>query len=138
MVSESTIGKCPYEVGDVLTTRNAADPATRWPGTSWQRITDRFILGAGGSYGVGATGGEASHVLTVNEMPEHAHGLWYAWSDAPEVGGNWKAQMVWSTTGGAGTWPNWSSLYDAASTGGSAAHNNMPPYLALYIWERTA
>ena len=133
MVSESTIGKCPYEVGDVLTTRNAADPATRWPGTSWQRITDRFILGAGGNYGVGATGGEASHVLTVNEMPEHAHhfpkedqtenGMYFGstYNACPNVAPDGK--YWWSISG---------------YTGGSAAHNNMPPYVALYVWERTA
>ena len=35
---------------------------------------DRFIVGAGNSYSVGATGGEASHKLTISEMPSHNHG----------------------------------------------------------------
>lgn len=128
MVSESTLCKCPYEVGDVLTTRNAADPATRWPGTSWQRITDRFILGAGGSYSVGATGGEASHTLTVNEMPSHNHPSGVSSTSALSgTSGSTTAQCFFDRNYGY-----------TAYTGGSAAHNNMPPYIALYFWERTA
>ena len=142
MVSESTLCKCPYEVGDVLTTRNAADPATRWPGTSWQKITDRFILGAGGSYSVGATGGEASHVLTVNEMPSHDH-LEYA-----DFGHSCPEALISDN----GTGPTINGYYyssggtllqsrkhiGTSSTGSGAAHNNMPPYIALYFWERIA
>lgn len=36
-------------------------------------LRDRFIVGAGNTYGVGTTGGEASHVLSVAEMPGHNH-----------------------------------------------------------------
>lgn len=36
-------------------------------------LRGRFIVGAGGSYSVGNTGGKASHVLTTNEMPSHTH-----------------------------------------------------------------
>lgn len=136
MVSESTIGKCPYEVGDVMTTRNAADPATRWPGTSWQRITDRFIFGAGGSYGVGTTGGEASHVLTVDEMPAHLHrGMYWGPGSSNQFGVNYSGTGMWRFE-----YTNASSEanFYTGYTGGSAAHNNMPPYLALYIWERIA
>lgn len=136
MVSESTLCKCPYEVGDVLTTRNAADPATRWPGTSWSKITDRFILGAGGSYSVGATGGEVNHTLTVNEMPSHTHslpshmdGIVYHSINA-SVG-----SKLMQPAAGNGELYLYSSL---ASAGGSQSHNNMPPYIALYFWERIA
>lgn len=36
-------------------------------------LRGRFVLGAGGTYAVGATGGEERHQLTVNEMPNHTH-----------------------------------------------------------------
>lgn len=36
-------------------------------------LTDRFVLGAGAQYEVGATGGEESHTLTIDEMPSHNH-----------------------------------------------------------------
>ena len=32
----------------------------------------------------------------------------------------------------------WQTTLSTLSTGGGAAHNNMPPYKAVYIWERTA
>ena len=36
-------------------------------------LRDRFIVGAGSTYKVKDTGGEASHKLTTNEMPSHNH-----------------------------------------------------------------
>ncbi|MCR4894234.1 MAG: hypothetical protein K5911_05830 [Eubacteriales bacterium] len=98
-------------------------------GGSWERIKDRFLLSAGDSYAAGAVGGEESHVLSVNEMPSHSH-------------------VVPGTTannyGSGGTvfenWVNRTRDRDArtASAGSGAAHNNMPPYLAVYVWKRTA
>lgn len=42
-------------------------------GGSWEQIKDRFLLSAGDSYKVGATGGEATHTLSTAEMPTHNH-----------------------------------------------------------------
>ena len=74
---------CPYEVGDILVTMNATDPAVRWPGTTWEVFAPgRVLIGAGTgtdingtsmSFAVGATGGEYSHQLTVGELPSHKH-----------------------------------------------------------------
>lgn len=44
-------------------------------GGNWERLYDRFLVGAGDTYGVGQTGGEASHTLTTWEMPTHNHGF---------------------------------------------------------------
>ena len=70
---------CPYEVGDILVTMNATDPAVRWPGTTWEVFAPgRVLIGAGKGtdvngtsmeFKVGATGGEYSHQLTVGELP---------------------------------------------------------------------
>ena len=38
-------------------------------------LRDRFIVGAGNTYKVKDTGGEATHTLTTNEMPSHNHGF---------------------------------------------------------------
>ena len=46
-------------------------PPLYWGG--WTQIKDKFILAAGDTYKKGQTGGEASHTLTVGEMPIHQH-----------------------------------------------------------------
>lgn len=87
-------------------------------------LVDRFIVGAGNSYAVGATGGEATHTLTVNEMPSHTHN----YTDvcvSPDKGG----------TGYPGArkdcWESWPYTQTSNATGGGQAHENRPPYYAL-------
>lgn len=123
---------CPYDVGDVLITASSKDPAIRWVGTQWVQIKDKFLLGAGDSYKVGTTGGEAQHTLTVSEIPSHAHPIIYG--DSKYTQSAKKDTMT--TTGWSEHWREVSS--PIASTGGSQAHNNMPPYQAFYFWQRTA
>ena len=64
---------CPYLVGDVYITTGSHSPSTVWPGTSWQAIEGKFLLGADASHAAGSTGGAASHTLTIDEMPSHTH-----------------------------------------------------------------
>ena len=52
----------------------ATSPATLFGGT-WTAIAGQFLLGAGGAYPAGSTGGEAAHALTETEMPSHNHGV---------------------------------------------------------------
>ncbi|MCK4412964.1 MAG: hypothetical protein KAY32_05425 [Candidatus Eisenbacteria sp.] len=104
-------------------------------------LRNRFVLGAGSSYSVGATGGEASHTLTINEMPSHSHGV----SDPGHthlytnpVYGSLQG-MVHDENGTAVEYPIADGWNTASSTTGISvnsagsgwAHNNMPPYYAL-------
>lgn len=116
-----------YPVGSVYISREATDPATLFGGT-WERLKDRFILAAGDTYAAGTTGGEAAHTLTVDEMPAHDHATRGGWGD-----GNLGYDYFRVDTNNPAT--QWSNTYSA---GGNAAHNNMPPYTAFYIWIRTA
>lgn len=121
-----------YPVGSIYLSVSSTDPKTLFGGT-WQRIQDRFLLAAGSTYAAGATGGEATHTLTTNEMPAHDHSVKFGGGDADStiVAGRAYVQSTkW--------W--WSDASDAITqkAGGGAAHNNMPPYLAVYIWKRTA
>ena len=81
-------------------------------------LTNNFIVAAGDTYSVGATGGEATHTLTIDEMPSHSHNI---------------------TTGTAGYSSSFlpsvqqSGTYQTSSVGGSQPHNNLPPYYALYF-----
>lgn len=114
----------------------------------------------------GYTGGEASHKLTTTEIPAHTHGQAsltgyfrirrYGTStpggDYMFAGGGivQKTAVVWSgshalvgTSNGSFTNPSYdqatiNASHTHTSVGGNGAHNNMPPYLAVYVWKRTA
>lgn len=132
-----------YPVGSIYISINATSPSNLFGG-SWTQLKDRFLIGAGGSYSVNNTGGETSHKLTVAEMPSHNHSfkdgshtfLWgqnktnnvylnNASAVAGKTPGNsaMTSQNIWNSTN---------------SSGNTSAHNNMPPYLAVYMWKRTA
>lgn len=133
-----------YPVGSIYMSVNSASPASVFGG-SWERIKDTFLLATGNSYAAGSTGGEATHTLTVNEMPNHKHNLTYSNSDS---GINWSDTAINDWGSGYPNSPavdlnvgaNWSSagylMVDYA--GGNQPHNNMPPYLAVYMWKRVA
>lgn len=130
--------------GDIkIWSGSASDIQTGWALANGQSITidgstftttdlrDKFVVGAGSTYTVGATGGEVNHTLTTNEIPGHAHTL-----TAQSYGANV----------GFGTPTGWSE--DAQSSGryitkttdggnvGGAAHNNLPPYYSVcYLYK---
>lgn len=126
----STILSKVYPVGSIYMSINSASPATLFGGT-WERIKDQFLLAAGNKYAAGKTGGEATHTLTVDEIPNHQHVLWY-----PNEGGEQSAAIGYPEAGSKNTW--YAEASKTAGAGGGAAHNNMPPYLSVYVWKRTA
>lgn len=122
-------------VGKLWASDNPTSPASIVGGT-WERIKDRFILAAGDTYAAGSTGGEATHTLTINEMPRHNHDhiMWYL---NQKIGLNGRGGDVGSIR------LEYSSAdsTDGICTdykGGSQPHNNMPPYIAMYVWKRIA
>lgn len=136
-VTLATIVDMIYPVGAIYMSVSGVSPATLFGGT-WQRIQDTFLLAAGDSYAAGSTGGEATHTLTENEMPSHNH----AGKRMSGVFGLSDGTNDGSTAGFIVPWGLVSSRNDyniaVAWQGGGAAHNNMPPYLAVYVWKRTA
>lgn len=119
-----------YPVGAIYLSTSDTSPETLFGGT-WERIEDRFLLAAGTTYEAGATGGEATHTLTATEMPNHQHPIW-----APNAGGEQNATIGFPTTGSTNTY--YAEASKTAGAGGGGAHNNMPPYIAVYVWKRTA
>ena len=120
-----------YPVGSIYMSVNSTSPATLFGGT-WEAIQGKFLLGAyGNTYKAGTTGGEAAHTLTESEMPNHKHSIWF-----PNDGGEQSAEIGYPDTGSKNTY--YAEPSKTSGTGGGAAHNNMPPYLAVYIWKRTA
>lgn len=126
----SLILEAVYPVGSIYMSVNSTSPATLFGGT-WEAIQGKFLLGAdGGAYKAGNTGGEATHTLTISEMPSHKHSIWF-----PNDGGEQSAEIGYPDTGSKNTY--YAEASKTSGTGGGSAHNNMPPYLAVYIWKRT-
>ena len=133
-----------YPVGAIYMSVNDTTPASFLGGT-WEQLEDRFLLGCGNTYTPGLTGGEATHKLTVNEMPSHTHRVWsgtgktsnsagLGYNYCYSIGGcdNDTTSKSWMSKTGAKSQP----LLE--NTGGGSAHNNMPPYLVVFMWKRTA
>ena len=81
-------------------------------------------------------GGEKMHTLTIEEMPSHDHlpgtlaGVSQPYFIQHAIDGPNKVNL---STGDLGAM----IIGVTANTGGGNAHNNMPPYLAVYMWKRT-
>lgn len=138
-----------YPVGAIYISGVSTSPAALFGGT-WEQIKGRFLLGTGaneanstnkwgalsaGAYNAaaGELGGAAQITLTTAQMPTHSHLFERIPITQPEMttGGNYYAEQ--STTV--------RSLVKTQTTypaGEGKAHSNMPPYLAVYIWQRTA
>lgn len=128
-----------YPIGSLYMSVNAADPNTLFGGT-WERLKDRFLLAAGDTYAAGATGGEAAHTLTVDEMPRHTHALAWSATGDPITGGNDVFGLNQPTVTKLTTSAEYGAYYHTypKESGEGQPHNNMPPYLTVYMWKRTA
>lgn len=111
-----------HPVGSVYQSTDSTDPSELFGGT-WEQIKDRFLLAAGDAYAAGKTGGESEVALSRFQLPG---AVW--------ASGNGENAIVTSTSGAAG---EGYGMYTQADDWGQA-HNNMPPYLVVYVWRRTA
>lgn len=121
-----------YPIGSIYISAASTSPSALFGGT-WVQIKDRFLLAAGSTYTAGATGGEAAHTLTVDEMPSHSHYQKKHW------GGSGDNNLAYTPAAEMTDAHEYGSKVDTTHlTGGGQPHNNMPPYLAVYVWKRTA
>lgn len=119
-----------YPVGSIYMSVNSTNPKNLFGGT-WEQIQGRFLFGMNSSYPAGSTGGEITHKLTQGEMPKHNHIIY-----APNAGGPDKGAAIgFPEVSSPNTW--WAVACMTERTGDNEAHNNMPPYLSVYIWKRT-
>lgn len=115
-----------YPVGSIYINYTATSPASLFGG-EWERLSDRFLIGAGNKYGSGYTGGEETHTLTLAEMPKHYHNLRET-NNSGNQPSAYCIQTVYNKS-------NWTGA-DCSYSGSNVAHNNMPPYLGVYMWRR--
>ena len=121
-----------YPVGEIITTRRTGNPST-WLGFgTWTRYGQGRVLvgydeGDASFNALDKTGGAKTHVLTTAEMPAHNHDLLYGvGASTPSIdrGSSGSATATDSTA--------------IANTGGGQAHNNLQPYITVFMWQRTA
>lgn len=141
-----------YPVGSIYMSVNETNPSTLFGGT-WEQLRDKFLLGCGDIYQNGTTGGEANHTLTTGEMPSHNHTATTNTTGAHRHGYNgWWGYAAGSAKGSVANerlsdserWDPFNSAgahshtVSINNTGDNQAHNNMPPYLAVYMWKRVS
>lgn len=131
-----------YPVGAIYISFSDTNPSELFGGT-WERIKDRFLLGAGDTYAAGNTGGESNVKLVSENIPRC-----YVWSDAYGTGYELGHTVSESSNpsnpgfapsngfkGGPGyTRSNTLNIGSSNNT----SHNNMPPYIVVHIWKRIA
>lgn len=152
-----------YPVGSIYMSTVSTNPATLFGFGTWEAMPAGHVLLAQGksswgtTYNAGSTGGEATHQLTVGELPSHGHSAstnttgnhththpgWNmgegirhqdGCSAIPQRGdqGGYNGTYTFSTAG------NHSHTITVNNTGSNTAHNNMQPFIVTYIWRRTA
>ena len=181
-----------WPVGAIYTSTVPTNPNSLFGFGTWEYIEQgRVLLSQGDSYNAGSTGGEATHKLTVSEIPSHTHSAsTNSTGDHTHSGSVGSTSLTGSIGTGSGTpgafyMPDTSGIFGNAgnrgtsyssgsvnsngdrtqmitinathnhsvtvnsggahshtvtieSTGSGSAHNNMQPYLSVYMWKRTA
>lgn len=144
-----------WPVGSIYTSTKPTDPHELFGGT-WEPIQDTFLWCAGPKHAAGTTGGEETHMLTVEEFPQHTHDIssttitgsfrvW--WSTVNSPSGCFWGDAVTNNPSKNGVADYSTDYYDLVNfenthlhsignTGGNQPHNNMPPYRSVYAWER--
>ena len=116
-----------YPVGSIVIRYDHHLPSDLFGGT-WVRISNAFLWAVDSSGSIGLTGGAKEVTLTTAQLPSHSHGSVYSQHAANDMG----KQLAWFTNTGS------SLAYGPVATGGGQPHNNMPPYIQVSVWRRTA
>ena len=133
-----------YPVGSIYVSTESINPGSIFGGTWVAFGAGRTLVGVDSSQTefstVGLTGGEKTHILTIDEIPSHDHMQNAVTSDGnhnPIVDND--SGEVWGATQPQIYGYNQRGSYvKTRLTGGSKAHNNLQPYITVYMWKRTA
>jgi microcystin-dependent protein len=149
-----------YPIGSVFLSVNNTNPGTLFPGTTWIAFEGRAIVGVGtngeSTWTAGQTRGSETHQLSLSETPSHTHSrgtlttsdsgahthLYYSANAAAGGGSKNEAVGQSGSDNTHATSSNGSHTHaisgNTGAAGGNAAHNNVQPSLAVYMWQRTA
>lgn len=139
-VKGKTILEQTYPVGAIYLSVDSTSPASLFGGT-WTQLKDRFLLGAGDTYSNGATGGNATHRHNLSDgfakigLSGNPLALVYREKSVQNVD-VWQNQFY---IGVNSYTANSNNINYGTELGGATGYqNNMPPYLTVYMWKRTA
>ena len=151
-----------YPIGAIYMSTVSTNPATLFKIGNWEALpAGRVLLAQGTSnwgvnYSAGSTGGEDKHTLTVSESAPHnhtgsattsgsthTHALTMQASHGESGNGGvprFSDGDVWSPykTQNLSAAGEHSHAITINNSGGGQAHNNMQPYLSVYMWKRTS
>lgn len=148
-----------YPVGSIyMNATDSRNPAQIFGFGTWAEISaGRVLLGAGTAdsgtvYNAGNTGGEEKAPLNLDNIPSHTHSATIGWagdhthtiplgySEGSKIYPNWREDYnyPYNKTGNTNSAGNHTHSITINSTGGNTPHNNMQPYLVVYIFKRTA
>lgn len=124
--------KVIYPVGSIyMNASDSTNPGTLLGFGTWSAHgAGRVNVGVGTSdqaFAAGATGGASTHTLQTSEIPAHNHNF----SGVNAGSGNNGSSYPWVAD-------NTNRTPATANTGGGGAHNNLQPYVVVYMWKRTA
>ena len=126
-----------YPIGCIYTETTGSNPNTTFGFGTWVAFGGgRVLIGNGTSdqtFTSGTTGGESNHTLTTNELASHSHGQVIDSSYNAGSGGSpthYAQNNTGANTAGSG--------FATLATGGGIGHNNLPSYIVVYFWNRTA
>jgi len=132
-----------HPVGSIYTSTSATNPGTALGFGTWTAFgAGRVMVGDGGGFSAGATGGSAdaivvshTHTATVTD-PGHLHTIATS-SIGANINYGGSAGAVYNSNGGTNTAVTGISVSNA-STGSSGTNANLQPYVVVYMWNRTA
>lgn len=144
-VTAATINALAYPVGSIYTSVVATNPATLLGVGTWAAFgAGKVMVGINSGDSdfdtVEETGGTKTHTLTTSEIPSHNHNSVHGGSSGSGRPSGFSAvsnSLSPYNFGGGTDDDDWGSS-TTSSTGGGAAHNNLQPYIVVYMWKRTA
>jgi hypothetical protein len=130
-----------HPVGSIFISTSSTSPQTTYGGTWVQFGQGKVLVGQSATDTdfdtAEETGGEKTHTLTINESPVHRHGVEMQWNSL-SPGSSTEYPEMGNTSSGGRSIVGGDSTGPIQATGGGLAHNNMPPYIVVYMWKRTA
>lgn len=136
-----------YPVGCIYAETTGVNPNITFGFGAWVAFgKGQVLIGAGTSdqvFAAGATGGESNHALITAELATHTH-----IQNSHTHGANERYLSPDSNTGAPTptgpatfdykTFTTGATTATNQNTGSGTAHNNLPPYIVIYYWNRTA